>query len=1788
MAGEWDEVPLQKVPDWDEVPIQETSSEWDEVPIKGPEPAQDYKAMTDEENKKLLKRYRQTAEENRFNIHLKAGFRGTSLGSIKAGIDSGRGEREFLKDIKNNPQLYKGLDPAEIKKIEDLSAAKLDKFKKERSAELAEYYNLPDWYDHPEIAGRLSNFISSGTGELIGGLADPLNFIPVGKGKNVVSTFLKGIAANAGPGGLTNLMAQQVELEAGLRDKIDWGDVAAGAGTASLVGGGVNVGFNHGTLVPKGVSNSAKKFADKLKADAKAEKSTTFKQAPDTEYPKIDGASDGWNEVPVTKETPYPKMEPTELSSELEQHQKDWMRQVDEAQKLEPLPYELDSGKGPAAKEKTKAGKLPKIDDLPKTPDSYPELDIGDNRASRRFNDFNDQRALDDTVQQYVEDSNASQPLTPIRDDTGVAKEDKGPAFKKNLPPLKKEFIVPEQEVAQGASEYPKIENGFGPDLQERYHEDAPYMPGRLAEQANVDGMQGSHEMGFKDIHADWDPAEYASQNHNPPTPPTGPKGRGKKQGGYVDPSVIWDGVKALWGGGEKAAKYFMAKAKATGAMFNTPEELKYYLDGHKNDIKDISGSGRFMMQNQKAMMSVDNPVVPSVFNWLMQTHRNSESRMFGYDQLVQEPKKWAKANVEQASKFFREWAQLNAVPELRQLAATFENNYPAMVEYFASKGVNPQTVSRLKPYMDVFADVYAKEAGFLKSMGRELEHQPLYFPLRRNGPYHYVVQDASGRVIFAGGHESLRDAKQAIKLIKDSAPEGYTVSDVVQTDPTKVLPAAYADALNGEAPGWLQKIAYEQFGKKMSYTRNFEKHRATDREVGGYIGDVDPTSKSAQKQLVNDVLKAISGRMRESQFLENATSAFEISKHLLGENSILDDLPRTQKWVQDILSRHVGIDLSEVKPLDAFIQRRTAELGRVLTHLDGLVSRYHVDKNDNVFGPAAAKEAARQFTYLASMWKIAISPKVIAGNLLANGTITLDGVRSAAHLGVSPGHAAVAQARQLAYFSALDKEASFPEVKAFIEEMRSQGVLDPKGREDFSIIEPSDKFANASLVNKVTQYPRDLVERGTNYNALTYYKFFVDSAFPNKTKQEKTDMIVSLARSFTGDYSSTANLMAFEKLGTLGHTQSNFAKWKYNRMGRYVADFEMLGRLPELGLQAAMPIIMTSLMGIMQAGVASTLFFVDYEALRQFGQKTGWWNWKPMAAILSEKTPFIKNTWMERGMFTAMSDQIAQHFGQPSGPDVSSSMRESSPFEVGTVTFSTLADIFTMMGLAGKKGLSNNNLHEYMDKHVPTGFAKDMWNAVKQNGLTKENMNDMVAAAPTPLQESLRRYLATPIQDRKTGENSYITQERRKAEGKYARNEFQENLATFGGVTTTAENMYNDAVNYEKYQEKEKTNNAKKLHAELTTAAELGDSPKWTRLEEEFITKHGKEAFDKAKKDIYDDITWREGSDYFAKKIMQLKAKGKFEQAIGMQMLERSMKLRHPSDSKDALQQLQSQNKDEPLNLTSDTRGRRIHDALPLTMANMGADFIGKYKGELYNEYPTLGAASPNVPVREFSGNSKEAKNTLGFVLPGDEEGHIYMNSSQEDQKFTLLHEAEHSLAGRNLGGGWKINTEFDKIVKSPDGKVRDQMVQDLMKPQVVEHLKKRFNRDDIYAYFDIRAYHQFEDESVGKGKRLLAEQFASLAALEHMEGPGSDLTRDPVMRKEVFNTPEKRKAFRALTGLRQTRLDSKDLPPYEPVDRKDDALPTDVSEEGTLKRMYRKLLEQDAVARKILPKLP
>lgn len=143
-------------------------------------------------------------------------------------------------------------------------------------------------------------------------------------------------------------------------------------------------------------------------------------------------------------------------------------------------------------------------------------------------------------------------------------------------------------------------------------------------------------------------------------------------------------------------------------------------------------------------------------------------------------------------------------------------------------------------------------------------------------------------------------------------------------------------------------------------------------------------------------------------------------------------------------------------------------------------------------------------------------------------------------------------------------------------------------------------------------------------------------------------------------------------------------------------------------------------------------------------------------------------------------------------------------------------------------------------------------------------------------------------------------------------------------------------------------------------------------------------------------------------------------------------------------------------------------------------------------------------------------------------------------DELHTRAHEAEHVLAKRGLGDARSINDKFDELMG--DSKARRRFVSEALGLQ--DYLRNTYGITS--SYFNPKQ-REFQGSLL---PNLLFEQLAELAAVE--QARNTDLTKDPTLRNTIFKDKKVREVYNAITGLRQTRLDARDLAPYTPIAEK------------------------------------
>jgi hypothetical protein len=190
----------------------------------------------------------------------------------------------------------------------------------------------------------------------------------------------------------------------------------------------------------------------------------------------------------------------------------------------------------------------------------------------------------------------------------------------------------------------------------------------------------------------------------------------------------------------------------------------------------------------------------------------------------------------------------------------------------------------------------------------------------------------------------------------------------------------------------------------------------------------------------------------------------------------------------------------------------------------------------------------------------------------------------------------------------------------------------------------------------------------------------------------------------------------------------------------------------------------------------------------------------------------------------------------------------------------------------------------------------------------------------------------------------------------------------------------------------------------------------------------------------------------------------------------------------------------------------------------------------------PPTTAGIPNLLLREMPYLART--NTNGFVLASNRikdemsnralQPNMFLNPDRHEH--TIGHETEHLLARQNTGFATEPRDKFVELLgDKPYTRIlrRDNFLKDLSAS--LPYLEEKYGIKN--GYMD-------KDFIKKQGDVGLYEIFATLAGAESQLGV--DLTKDPELRKTMFKDKSVREAYNAVTGLRQTRLDPRDLPPY------------------------------------------
>lgn len=666
-----------------------------------------------------------------------------------------------------------------------------------------------------------------------------------------------------------------------------------------------------------------------------------------------------------------------------------------------------------------------------------------------------------------------------------------------------------------------------------------------------------------------------------------------------------------------------------------------------------------------------------------------------------------------------------------------------------------------------------------LYGMGHSWNLEPMYFPREHTGPFVVTLTDGNGKITYMRGFDSSPAAHKYKEAFEAATKDkGYTVSLDRHEAGSLGDVMAMMNLTNDNLPDFLKDISNKLIKEIEVAKRKFEMERAA-HNIAGYTGEAIYHSNnpfSYKRSSDNKLLTLLQRRLEQS--FELATKARiikEIKEPFLNDPAVMDNQPNARALLDKFVWRELGIDVSKFKAMGTSIDKGLNAVGKEVDKLAGLLRGY---KGGDVsfFAPKEIARLVQAYTWTLSAFKLALAPPVLLANTTTLLATPFDGFRTAAIEGKSGMFAPLALIKTL---TARSDAAAMQ----FMKEANLEGMIEPRISDPITIVQ---SHARGS-VDKAINAPRDIIEKATNYTGVLFYYNFYKLSEPNLSGKELKTKVYKASRSWTGDYSQQSQLMAISEAGDLGRLFSNFAKWKFNQIGRLANDIQMIGEGKVLPFAYTM-MIATALAGAVGAPIA-----VEYEAIRRLGMKMGWWDLPPLAGALYKGKDTIEKEFgkpfgvaadtMIKGPMAAGTDLFFKELGVESGPDLSSNLRYSSVLDVSTLPVQFAKDVWKFADVRTRTIL----------QHMGIG-----------NGVTAQDLKDATKGMPTVVgnivEEEIKKRIQPPINTPQG--KRYVDQFRSQDKGMYLQTP-GEKAQGYLGFRSKKQNEEMDRLYYAEWQER-------------------------------------------------------------------------------------------------------------------------------------------------------------------------------------------------------------------------------------------------------------------------------------------------------------------------------------------------------------------------------------------------
>lgn len=386
---------------------------------------------------------------------------------------------------------------------------------------------------------------------------------------------------------------------------------------------------------------------------------------------------------------------------------------------------------------------------------------------------------------------------------------------------------------------------------------------------------------------------------------------------------------------------------------------------------------------------------------------------------------------------------------------------------------------------------------------------------------------------------------------------------------------------------------AVEEYKRTQEFERNA-------RGVAGFVGQniAGPKEVEQLKMSVYARIEMTVETYRAVRLLREVLRPFQEDE--LAQNAF----PNTYRWVNDIIRRELGSDISQLKWLDDGIQWVLNQTH--ITYLKAFTKLAHdLKPGELTIDPSSARDVGK---YIAASG----SAYVLFGNVpnLVTNAFTIPLVSMMGGLIDAPmfkgipaerkAYAAIrAHTESVADMVALKTGTADKGTKKFIERAKKEGWIEANMFSDIPITRKDiEKSALNRLGDKALNIPRkyfsDQVEIATNYMCLLYYHRFVQHLLPQLSTEKQYRLAVDMTKSYTGDYAPYNKALMWDKMGVLGQPISNFSIWTGTRLAQF---HEVLKNAVTKGLFTSFAALAAS--SILVAGLEGVPLAPDYEKVR-------------------------------------------------------------------------------------------------------------------------------------------------------------------------------------------------------------------------------------------------------------------------------------------------------------------------------------------------------------------------------------------------------------------------------------------------------------------------------------------------------------------------------------------------------------------------------------------------------------